>query len=571
MSNQISILGNLSSGILVMNQANVTFPTNPTIGMLVINGLDLYAYITIAGITNWYPIVQKNLNPSNYVGSEVIPAVTWIVQHNLNTINYYYVVQNLNGNTITPTQLIPIDNNSFKLVFSTAQSGKIVVIDKDNLFIDEFAIGDGTSVKITKADQEQLNLIAGPGISVAFNNVTKSITIAGQGLASATDLYATQSQLNASIAAEASRAELAEDTLTTNLSTETINRVNAVTTLTTNLNSEISRAQSAEGTLTINLSNEISARSTAITNEIGNRNTAITVESNRAIAAEGVLTTNVTNVTTTANNAVPKTTTVNGHALSSNVTVTATDVGLGNVNNTSDLNKPVSTAVTTAISTETTNRTNADTAIQNEVNLIETGAGLNADGTYTTPTGTVYLGTASNLKSADVLLDTAVANEVTNRTNAVTTLTTNLSTETTNRVNGDNANAASITTVSNLLNSTIANISNAVPLTYGGIGSSQLITSTTTVNQILDSFPITKYRTARYLVQITYGAQFQASEFVCMHDGTNTYMMDIYDMYTGSGYLATFSTTIVSGNFELLISPALSGLTINVVRTSIVV
>lgn len=47
--------------------------------------------------------------------------------------------------------------------------------------------------------------------------------------------------------------------------------------------------------------------------------------------------------------AVPDTRTVNGHALSSNVTVTATDVGLGNVNNTSDLNKPISTATQTAL------------------------------------------------------------------------------------------------------------------------------------------------------------------------------------------------------------------------------
>jgi hypothetical protein len=46
---------------------------------------------------------------------------------------------------------------------------------------------------------------------------------------------------------------------------------------------------------------------------------------------------------------VPKTTTVNGHALSSNVTVTKSDVGLGNVDNTSDLDKPVSTAQQQAI------------------------------------------------------------------------------------------------------------------------------------------------------------------------------------------------------------------------------
>jgi hypothetical protein len=46
---------------------------------------------------------------------------------------------------------------------------------------------------------------------------------------------------------------------------------------------------------------------------------------------------------------VPKTTTVNGHALSSSVTVTKADVNLENCDNTSDANKPVSTATQTAL------------------------------------------------------------------------------------------------------------------------------------------------------------------------------------------------------------------------------
>lgn len=46
---------------------------------------------------------------------------------------------------------------------------------------------------------------------------------------------------------------------------------------------------------------------------------------------------------------VPKTFTVNGHALSGNVTVTKTDVSLGNADNTSDAAKPVSTLQQIAI------------------------------------------------------------------------------------------------------------------------------------------------------------------------------------------------------------------------------
>lgn len=46
---------------------------------------------------------------------------------------------------------------------------------------------------------------------------------------------------------------------------------------------------------------------------------------------------------------VPDSRTVNGHALSANVTVTKSDVGLANADNTSDINKPVSTAQQTAL------------------------------------------------------------------------------------------------------------------------------------------------------------------------------------------------------------------------------
>lgn len=49
---------------------------------------------------------------------------------------------------------------------------------------------------------------------------------------------------------------------------------------------------------------------------------------------------------------VPTARTVNGHALSSNITVTSSDVGLSDVDNTSDINKPISTATQTALDTK---------------------------------------------------------------------------------------------------------------------------------------------------------------------------------------------------------------------------
>ena len=64
-----------------------------------------------------------------------------------------------------------------------------------------------------------------------------------------------------------------------------------------------------------------------------------------------------TSVSTSLGTKVDKTTTVNGHALSGNVTVTKSDVSLGNVDNTSDANKPVSTAQATALDLKADNTT----------------------------------------------------------------------------------------------------------------------------------------------------------------------------------------------------------------------
>ena len=62
---------------------------------------------------------------------------------------------------------------------------------------------------------------------------------------------------------------------------------------------------------------------------------------------------------------VDKTITVNGHALSSNVTVSKSDVGLGNVDNTSDVDKPISSATQTALN-----------AISNKIENAATFGGL---------------------------------------------------------------------------------------------------------------------------------------------------------------------------------------------------
>lgn len=51
-------------------------------------------------------------------------------------------------------------------------------------------------------------------------------------------------------------------------------------------------------------------------------------------------------------NGVPNTRTINGYNLSTDITLSKVDIGLGNVDNTSDLDKPISTATQTALDTK---------------------------------------------------------------------------------------------------------------------------------------------------------------------------------------------------------------------------
>lgn len=96
---------------------------------------------------------------------------------------------------------------------------------------------------------------------------------------------------------------------------------------------ETERAKTAESTLTTNLNNEISRAKKAEENNA----TSINNEVARATNAENTLATNLSSHTSNKSNP---------HG------VTKTHVGLGNVDNTSDANKPISTATQTALDTK---------------------------------------------------------------------------------------------------------------------------------------------------------------------------------------------------------------------------
>ncbi len=104
----------------------------------------------------------------------------------------------------------------------------------------------------------------------------------------------------------------------------------------------------------------------------------------------------IAGLTTSLGNKVDKTTTVNTHALSTNVSVTKSDLGLGNVDNTSDSGKPISTATQAALDGKAaTTHTHSSSDITNFSESVQDaiGSALSSEFNYNDGSNTINLRT----------------------------------------------------------------------------------------------------------------------------------------------------------------------------------
>ena len=107
----------------------------------------------------------------------------------------------------------------------------------------------------------------------------------------------------------------------------------------------------------------------------------------------------------------------------------------------------------------------------------------------------------------------------------------------------------------------------------GGSGSNVIANSATTsatTAHTIDSFPATTWRSAKYVVQMTSGSDYHATEALVLHDGTSTYVTEYGTMYTNAS-LGTVDADINSGSVRLLVTPTNATTTVKVVRTGVAV
>lgn len=104
-----------------------------------------------------------------------------------------------------------------------------------------------------------------------------------------------------------------------------------------------------------------------------------------------------------------------------------------------------------------------------------------------------------------------------------------------------------------------------------GAGSEATTSVSSTDPTAVDNFSVATYRSAKYVVQITQGTNYQVSEILVIHDGTTTYMTE-YAVLETNGSLATFTSDISGGNARLLVTmSSASAATVKLDRTSVTV
>ena len=87
-------------------------------------------------------------------------------------------------------------------------------------------------------------------------------------------------------------------------------------------------------------------------------------------------------------------------------------------------------------------------------------------------------------------------------------------------------------------------------------------TLTTTTETAVATLSSTTYRSAKFMIQVTRGSEYQVSEALMIHDGTDAFVTVYGTMFTGSAALATLDADISGGSMRLLATSATTASTV---------
>lgn len=88
---------------------------------------------------------------------------------------------------------------------------------------------------------------------------------------------------------------------------------------------------------------------------------------------------------------------------------------------------------------------------------------------------------------------------------------------------------------------------------YGSISGSTS-TKTSTLEDSIDTFSATTYRSASYDIQVTRGSEYHTTTIKIFHNGNDVYLTEFGTLSTGN-ILSTFNADISGGNVRILATP----------------
>jgi len=112
--------------------------------------------------------------------------------------------------------------------------------------------------------------------------------------------------------------------------------------------------------------------------------------------------------------------------------------------------------------------------------------------------------------------------------------------------------------------------SNSINIGTGSIVnmSSNVLTTGSTSQTIIDSFPTSAFRCAKYMVELISGTVYHMIELNVIHDGTTGDIAQYGEVIIGYT-LGTFDVNITSGTLNLLMTPTNSVTNVRLVRTAL--
>ena len=356
-------------------------------------------------------------------------------------------------------QVIPADTQAYAIYSSGEKTGLYYVLGDDAHTYTEIRDGYGS-----KKSAKEYPVFTSDHVNTINRKADKSYVDA--------EFVNAETKWTAQIKAEESRATGSENTITVALNDETARAVLEEDKLNKKIDTETNRATTKENTITSNLNTHVNNKNNphAVTKAqvgLGNCDNTSDVNKPISIATQSALDTLTNGLETETNRATTRENSIN-NALTAEVTratnresvieedlnahststtnphnVTKSQVGLGNCDNTSDINKPVSKAtqeelntITNNLEAEVTRATTAETTISNNLNneiaraesketAIETSLNThiaNKTNPHEVTKTQIGLGNCDNTADLDKPISTAVQNALDSKADKATTL-----------------------------------------------------------------------------------------------------------------------------------------------------